>query len=311
MERSFSQQTSADRVLTTTKATWRDYIDITKPGINKSNLFAAFTGYWLATGFTELDFLNLLMMLLGSALVIAGGCTLNNYIDRDIDPKMERTHERAIVQGRIKPNVALWYGIILTILGVLTLSAINLLTAVLGMFGFVVYVFIYTIWLKRTSTHNTLIGSFSGAVPPLIGWAAATGELSLSAWALFLILFLWQPPHFFAIAMRKVDDYRAAGIPMLPVVKGFYVTKVQTLIYTILLVPSSFILYFDGASSWFYLVIAAILGLIYIVLAIKGFFAKDEAKWVNQMFFYSLIYLTVILLAVIVDKTIVDLLNIY
>jgi heme o synthase len=308
MERSVPPHTTAEPIISTepfvdvTKATWRDYVEVTKPGINKSNLVATFAGYIVAAGLTGFDALTLFFTLLGTALVIAGGCTLNNLYDRDIDPLMERTRSRSLAEGRIRPGVALWYGLTLTALGEAVLAVgVNPLVALLGFVGFFVYVVIYTMWLKRTSTLNTVVGGISGAIPPMIGWAAVTDSLDLSAWALFLILFMWQPPHFFALAMRRVDEYRAAGIPMLPVVKGFRETKIQTLVFTILLLPSSLLLFFTGTSGWFYLAVAVVLGGIYIALSVKGFFAKDDIKWANQMFFYSLVYLTFVLLAMIMD----------
>ncbi|SFI58447.1 heme o synthase [Thermoflavimicrobium dichotomicum] len=318
MERSMPQQTTTNQIippesyLETGRATWRDYIEITKPGINKTNLLATFAGYWIAAGFTSFDFLTFFFTMLGTGLIIAGGCTINNFYDRDIDPRMERTRKRAIPEGRIKPAIALWYGITLTILGILILAiGVNALAAFLGLMGFYVYVIVYTMWLKRTSTLNTVIGGICGAIPPLIGWAAVNNSLDLSAWALFLILFMWQPPHFFALAMRKVDDYRRAGIPMLPVVKGFAATKKQTLFFTLLLLPSSLILFFTGVAGWIYFVVALILGLIYIALSIKGFFAKDDDLWAKQMFFYSLIYITLILFVMIVDVAVMEIVKMY
>lgn len=288
-------------------ATWRDFVEVTKPGINKSNLFAAFAGYFLAAGFTLFDWGTLVFMLVGTALVIAGGCAANNFYDRDIDILMERTKVRSVAGGRLKPAVALWYGIVLTIAGLLLLGfGVNLLSAALALVGYLVYVFIYTMWLKRTSTWNTVVGGFSGAVPPMIGWVAVTNSLDINAWALFFILFMWQPPHFFALAIRNEADYRRAGIPMLPVVKGLGETKKQTLIFTLLMIPSSLLLFVTGASSWFYLICAMSLGGLYVFLAIKGFYTNDEEKWSRQMFLYSLIYLTTILLAIIVDVAITE-----
>ncbi|WP_124726530.1 heme o synthase [Staphylospora marina] len=314
MQRSIPRQDAGNRfmpdeVTAKTGPSWRDFVEITKPGINKSNLLAAFAGYWMAAGLTELDVPVLLWTLLGTALVIAGGCTLNNLYDRDIDPLMERTRDRTLVRGTIRPSVALWYGIVLTVTGltVLALGA-NPLAALLGFMGFFVYVVVYTMWLKRTSVHNTLVGSFSGAVPPVIGWVAAEGTLGPEAWALFLILFFWQPPHFFALAMRRVDDYRAAGIPMLPVVRGFQATKKQTLAYTILLFVSSLFLWWTGACGWIYLVAAVILGGLYVRLVLKGFRTGNDVEWANRLFFYSLIYLTVLFTVIIVDVTVRELL---
>jgi len=312
-----TQQAAADRMIpagpftSTSKPTWRDFVEVTKPGINKSNLIATFAGYFLAAGLNDFQFSTLFLTLLGTALVIAGGCTLNNFYDRDIDPLMKRTQTRSIAQGRVKPTVALWYGIVLTMVGLLLLAlGVNFLSAVLAFIGFFVYVFIYTMWLKRTSTTNTVVGGISGAVPPMIGWVAVTNELDLNAWALFLILFMWQPPHFYALAMRKADDYKAAGIPMLPVVRGFKETKKQTLIFTILLLLSSVILFWTGICSWFYLVCALVLGGIYVALALKGFKTDDNEKWAKQMFFYSLIYLTSILFIMVVDVAVVEWMNI-
>jgi protoheme IX farnesyltransferase len=297
-----------DEVTAKSGPSWRDFVEITKPGINKSNLLATFAGYWMAAGLTELEVPVLLWTLFGTALVIAGGCTLNNLYDRDIDPLMERTRDRTLVRGTIRPSVALWYGIVLTVTGltVLALGA-NPLAAMLGFMGFFVYVVVYTMWLKRTSVHNTLVGSFSGAVPPVIGWVAAEGTIGPEAWALFLILFFWQPPHFFALAMRRVEDYRAAGIPMLPVVSGFHATKKQTLAYTILLFVSSLFLWWTGACGWIYLVAAVILGGAYVLLVLKGFRTENDVEWANKLFFYSLIYLTVLFSVIILDVTVREL----
>jgi protoheme IX farnesyltransferase len=296
---------SAERYITphTLADIWKDFIDITKPGINASNLLATFTGYLLAAGYTHtFGWMVFIYTMIGTALVIAGGCTLNNFYDRDIDPHMERTRIRAVPSGRMKPRTALIYGIILTVIGHLVLAlGVNLLAAILGFIGFGVYLFVYTMWLKRTSTWNTVVGGISGAVPPVIGWVAVTGRLDLAAWALFFILFLWQPPHFFALAMRKAKEYKAAGIPMLPVVKGNAETKKQILIFTILLLPATILLFATDAVGWTFLTTAIILDVIYVVLAIKGFSKQDEDLWAKQMFLYSLVYLTMILFLMMVD----------
>lgn len=308
MSRSISQQPPVEPLLASealsesTRTTWRDYIEITKPGINKSNLFATFTGFWFASGLDYFNFFLLFWTLLGASLVIAGSCTLNNYFDRDIDPLMERTKKRAVPQGKISPGVAMWYGITLSSIGIIILYyGVNLLSALLGLIGFFVYVVIYTLWLKRVSTLNTVVGSISGAIPPMIGWVAVTGHLNPEAWSLFLILFMWQPPHFFALAMVKVEDYRAANIPMLPVVKSFLETKIQTVVFTVLLVFSSFSFVVFREMGWLYLSIAMTLGITYIILSILGFWAKDDLKWARQMFLYSLVYLPILLLSLIIE----------
>lgn len=316
MERSISQH-ETNQVMTESffekpRALWRDLLEVTKPGINIQNLFVTFAGFFLAARFAIFEHIPLLLFtLLGTTLVIAGSCTLNNVYDRHIDLYMTRTRNRAIANGRIKPVMAICYGTILTIFGLtILLFGVNSLAAFFAFVGFFVYVFIYTMWLKRTSTLNTVVGSISGAVPPLIGWVAYTHSLDLSAWTLFLILFFWQPPHFFVLAMRKVDEYRRVGIPMLPVVKGFAATKKQTLLFTVLLLPASVILFFTNVSSWLYLIVAILCGVIYIVLSLKGFREQDDEKWAKQMFLYSLLYLTVLSFIMILDVVIVELIRV-
>lgn len=285
------------------KATWRDYVTVTKPGINVSNLLATFAGIWLADP-GSLNLLLVVYTLLGTGLIIAGGAVLNNFIDRDIDPIMSRTKERPVAAGRIHPQTALWMGILLGLSGmVLLMVLVNPLTAFLGMIGFFVYVFVYSAWLKRTTPLNTAVGGISGAVPPMMGWTAVTGTLDPAAWVLFLFMFLWQPPHFYALAMRKVEDYRKAGVPMLPVVRGFAITKRQVLLWIIALVPVSILLFATGVVGKIYLTLAIVLGTIYLVLAVSGLFVKDNDVWSRRMFFYSLIYLTCMQLAMFINAT--------
>lgn len=309
MERSIVQQTTvSETVAKTTKKTWKDYLEVTKPGINTHNLLVTFAGFWLAAGLQTLHHFPLLLLtLLGTMLVIAGSCTLNNFYDRDIDPYMTRTKNRAVADGRIKPSTALWLGIWLSFAGFCVLAiGVNPLSALLAFIGFFTYVFIYTMWLKRKSTWSTVIGGISGAVPPLIGWTAYTHSIDFSALALFLILFTWQPPHFFALAMLKTEEYRKARVPMLPVVKGSLETKKQTLLFTLLLLPSSLVLFYTGVSSWVYLVVALLMGVIYIALSIKGFQVGNDKKWAKQMFLFSLLYLTVIFFVVIIDVAVME-----
>lgn len=312
MERSIVQQaTVSESVTKTVKKTWKDYLEVTKPGINTHNILVTFAGFWLAAGLQTLNHLPLLLLtLFGTMLVIAGSCTLNNFYDRDIDPYMRRTKNRAVADGRIKPSTALWLGIFLSVTGFCVLAiGVNPLAAFLAFIGFFTYVVIYTMWLKRSSTLSTVIGGISGAVPPIVGWTAYTQSIDLSALALFLILFAWQPPHFFALAMLKTEEYRKAGIPMLPVVKGFLETKRQILLFTLLLLPSSLILFFTGVSSWLYLIVSILLGMIYIGLAIQGFQTKDDNQWAKKMFLFSLLYLTVIFFVMIIDVALLEWIN--
>lgn len=276
------------------QATWRDFVQLAKPGIVKSNLIVIVTGFWLASTYTDsFSFWLFLVTVVGSSLVMGGSCALNNYLDRDLDVKMNRTKNRPIPSGKISPKTALKYGMFLILAGTTLLGlGANALSALLGLIGAFVYVVVYTAWMKRTTHLNTVVGAISGAVPPMIGWAAVTGNLEKGAWVLFAFLFLWQIPHFLALAIMKADEYRSAGYQMLPVVNSFLETKRQILLWTAALIPVSLFLYEVGVVGKIYFVSAAVLGIGWLALAVKGFFAKDDLKWARQMFFYSLIYLT-------------------
>ncbi|WP_026690036.1 heme o synthase [Alteribacter aurantiacus] len=284
------------------KVTWRSYMAISKTGIVKSNLITMFAGLFLAAYYTQTPLsqqpLTILLAMLGSAMVIAGGCALNNYVDRDIDHKMIRTEERPSVTGELTASQVLWYGLIISGLGTMMLAAVNMTTAVIGLSGLIIYVVFYTMWTKRTTTLNTIVGSFAGAVPPLIGWAAIDPGLHPYAWSLFLILFVWQTPHFLALAMRRCEEYRAAGIPMLPVVAGFSVTKRQILIYTVALIPVSLTLFNFGVV---YTTVAIVLGAGWLVLGFAGYKKyDDDIKWATHMFLYSLVYLMVLFAVMVI-----------
>lgn len=281
--------------------TWKDFITLTKTGIVTSNFMTTFLGVWLAAKFTGFSLTNnlvhVMLALLGTTLVIAGGTSLNNYIDRDIDKLMPRTQERPSVDGRIPPNQVLWVGFTLSVVGVLMLLVTSVTAAVLGIIGLLFYVVLYSMWTKRTTTFNTAVGAVSGAMPPLIGWAAINPELHPVALALFLVMFLWQMPHFFAISMMRCEDYKAAGIPMLPVVAGFAVTKRQIVLYVAALLPVSLVLYNLGVV---YTIVVATLGLGWLALGFTGFKAKDDLKWAKKMFVYSLNYLLIFVIVTII-----------
>ncbi|MCP3031067.1 heme o synthase [Halobacillus sp. A1] len=277
-----------------------DIKSLIKVGIINSNLITTFTGFWLAVYFTGASFtdqwLTFLLTMFGTAFVIAGGCILNNWYDRDIDHLMARTDSRPTVTGSIPINVIKWMGVTVSVLGIIILSFTTIPAALFGAFGWFTYVVLYTMWSKRKYTINTVIGSFSGAVPPLIGWAAIDPGLQLEAVILFLIMFIWQTPHFLALAMKKRDDYKAAGIPMLPVVHGFRMTKRQIVIYVACLLPLP--IYLASLGSIF-LSIAFALSLGWLILGIAGFFMKDDYKWATWMFVYSLNYLTIMFLTMV------------
>ncbi|MFC7392421.1 heme o synthase [Scopulibacillus cellulosilyticus] len=279
-----------------TSGTWKDFLAISKMGIVNSNLITTFTGLWLALKFTNQSFFDniwkIIFVLIGTALIVAGGCCLNNYIDRDIDKLMKRTKDRPSATGNLSGKQVLWAGIIMSALGTIVLLQASYAAAVLGLLGLFVYVVVYTWWLKRTHSINTIVGGISGALPPVIGWAAIDPSFSSNEpWILFLIMFLWQPPHFLALAMKYMEEYRRAGIPMLPVVAGFETTKRQMVIYVAALFPASLFLYTLG--PW-YLAAAVILGLGWLAVSIAGFFMKDTIKWSRIMFVYSLNYMTIL-----------------
>jgi protoheme IX farnesyltransferase len=296
---------SAMQAQPTQPATWSDYLHLTKPGITISNLMTTFAGMWLASSGSP-EWTLMLWTMLGTAMVIASGAALNNFYDRELDQKMKRTKNRGIAAGRIHPRNALALGIALLLIGLVILAVLaNPLAAVWGLVGHIFYVLIYTP-LKRVTTLNTVIGGVSGAAPPVIGWVAVTNSMDMSAWLLFLILFLWQPPHFLALAMLKVEDYRAGNIPMLPVVKGFAETKRQMFLWGAVLFPASLLLFFHGNVGYLYLATMAVMGLIYLVLLFQGFHTKDEIAWAKKLFGYSILYLTVFCAVIFVSTMIVN-----
>lgn len=289
------------------KATWKDFIIVTKPRLVSSNVITTFVGLWLAFHSSHAnplltrseEVLLAIAILVGTTLIMLGSCALNNFLDRDLDIQMNRTKNRPSADGTISPKVLFWYGTAICITGLLFLLYANVLAAFLGLVGIFVYVIVYTKWLKRTSTLNTIVGGISGAVPPIVGWAGVTGGLEMGAWILFLILFFWQPPHFLALAMYRSEEYHAAGYKMLPGVSGFAVTKRQMLVWTAALVPTSLLLHSTGTVGFTYWIIALVLGIAWLALLIKGFFTNDDIKWAKQNFKFSLVYLTVISLVMV------------
>jgi len=231
---------------------FKRYLLITKPGIIMGNLISVLGGFFLAANGSQ-SLQLLLMTLMGVSLVIASGCVFNNYIDRDIDGLMERTRNRVLVKGLISPRASLIYASLLGVAGVVLLGQINGLAALLGGLGFVVYVGLYSLWLKRRSVYGTLVGSLSGAMPPVIGYCAVRGEFDSGALVLLLIFSLWQMPHSYAIAIFRLRDYQAAGIPVLPVLRGIRVTKDHMLGYIIAFALAALMLTGTGYAGYGYL----------------------------------------------------------
>ncbi|MGB3260456.1 heme o synthase [Paenisporosarcina sp.] len=296
--RAITARTDAD--LETTSFV-KDFLALIKIGIVNSNLVTTFTGLWLAFQFSNRHFLDELDLmfytLFGAALIIAGSAAMNNFIDRDIDPIMSRTKSRPTVTGRFKPTAVLSVALTFLVVGEILLFMASVSAGVWGLAGIISYVVLYTMWSKRKHVSNTIVGSISGAIPPVIGWAAVEPTLGWGALSLFLIMFAWQPPHFYALAMKRTEEYRAAGIPMLPVIKGFEHTKRSMLLWILVLFPLPFLLMELG--TWF-LVLATALNIGWLVLALKGFKAVDDLKWAKGMFIYSLNYMTIIFVSMII-----------
>ncbi|REE92876.1 protoheme IX farnesyltransferase [Paenibacillus taihuensis] len=280
---------------------FKEYVALTKPKLIRLNAFAAFGGFWVASKW-DIDWVLMIYMLIGSALVMAAACVINNYWDRELDKKMERTKKRALPENRLKPSNVLIYGIILAIIGsIILFTLVNPLTGWLGLLGFFVYVVIYTMWLKRTSTWSTSIGGISGAMPPVIGYCAVTGTVDEGAWILFALLFLWQPAHFWSLAIRRVDEYRAAGFPLLPVVKGISRTKLQMLPYIVLLIPTGILMFTYDYAGYAFLIISLLGSVLWLVHTLTGMRTADTNKWAKTNFIISINYLMLVFLVMIVD----------
>ncbi|MGZ8795350.1 MAG: heme o synthase [Gaiellaceae bacterium] len=282
------------------RVAWRDYVTLTKPRIMSLLLITGAGGMFVgAGGVPPLDDLG--VMLLGLALACGGASALNHMLDRDLDRAMARTAKRPVAAGRVSPELALEFGLALSALSfVLLASAVNVLTASLALIGNLFYVLVYTRLLKRSTPQNIVIGGAAGAVPPLVGYAAATGNLALPALFLFLIVFLWTPPHFWALALLIKRDYAAAKVPMLPVVRGDRETARQVLLYTIVLVALTLVPVLTGTFGALYLAAAAILGGWFLHLAVELLRSTTRPR-AAALFHYSLAYLALIFVAMAID----------
>lgn len=290
VERQAPARVPADTFWERTKEKAADYWALTKPGIWMLMLIAT-AATMLAAAKLSLSLPVFLLTLLGTAMAAGGANTLNCYVDRDIDAIMERTRKRPLPAGRLQPRQALLFGISLLVGSwVVLFWGVNGWAAAAALGGALFYVFIYTLWLKRSTPQNIVIGGAAGAVPPLIGWAAATGHYSWIAFALFGVIFLWTPPHFWALALYRNEDYRRAGVPMMPVVAGVRSTKRQMLLYTVALVALSVGLYWLGLGSWIYLAGTLGLGLYYLYLMVKAQRDDSEAM-ARRLFRFSIQYL--------------------
>jgi protoheme IX farnesyltransferase len=278
----------------------KTYYLLTKPGIIMGNLITTVAGFALACT-TGIDLLLFTKTLVGLGLVIASACVCNNYIDRHSDQKMERTKNRALVKGTISSKKALLFAMILGVTGLPILAfTVNYLTAFMAFIGFLVYVGLYT-FLKTHTKYATLIGSISGAVPPVVGYVAVSNRLDIGAFLLFFILVLWQMPHFYSIAVYSFDDYKAASIPVLPIVRGIPITKIHMVFYIIAFMSLASLLTFYGYTGYTYLTTAILLSFSWLGLCIKGFKTNNNARWARKMFIVSLI--TIVGLCIVITIT--------
>ncbi|WP_396280415.1 heme o synthase [Acinetobacter baumannii] len=246
----------------------------------------------------SIDILLLLLTLIGTTLVVASGCVVNNVIDQDIDTKMQRTQNRALVKKTISPTVALVYAFVLGVMGFSILwFGVNGYAFLFAMIGFIVYVGFYSLWTKRTSIHQTVIGSISGASPPVIGYTAVTHQFDVAALLLFLAYALWQMPHSWAIAIYRFDDYKNAGIPILPVARSIYRTKIECVIYILLFAAVLNGLYCFGYTNVFFLITFNALTAYWFYLSIIGFKAENDQLWAKRFFLYSVILITLLSLS--------------
>ncbi len=277
--------------LTAARSQASDFIELCKPRIALLVLVTTFTGMWLASnGVVALDLV--ILTLLGTGLASAASGAFNNYVDREVDKQMARTRTRALPSSRLHPQQALWLGVMLSLWSFAILFyLVNPLTAYLAAGTTFFYVVIYTMWLKRSSPLCTEIGGVAGALPPVIGWAAVTNDIGWPALVMFLIMFIWQPPHFWALALLRAEEYRAAKLPMLPVVSGKRVTKIRMLLYTIALLPASVAMYWLQLVGPTYLILALALGIAYLILTIDFARKPITHQSTRRLFGFSILYL--------------------
>ncbi|MCC5644595.1 heme o synthase [Nostoc sp. CHAB 5824] len=281
----------------------QSYYQLTKPRIIPLLLITTAGSMWIAAK-GEVDPLLLLVTLTGGTLAAASAQTINCVYDRDIDYDMERTRHRPMPSGKVQPRDALIFAIALATISFTLLAVFaNLLAALLAFSGIVFYILVYTHWLKRHSTQNIVIGGAAGAIPALVGWAAVTGTLSWSAWLIFAIVFLWTPPHFWALALMIRDDYAKVGIPMLPVIEGDTATVKQIWYYTLVTVFATVLLVYPlGASGILYAAIAVILGGLFIHKSWRLLQNPEDRTVARELFLYSISYMMLLCLGMVVDS---------
>ncbi|NMP20858.1 heme o synthase [Sulfobacillus harzensis] len=281
--------------------TGRAYLELTKPGIVVWLLITAYCAMIVGhRGIPPLA--ETVYTLVGLGMSAGGAHAVNMWYDRDIDQVMRRTRRRPVVTGRVSPTQALTFGIVLGAVAFVGMGTlVNWLAASASLGGYLFYVFVYTMWLKRRSPQNIVIGGAAGAFPPIVGWAGATGHLGLASGLMFLLIFMWTPPHFWSLALYKQDDYRNAKIPMMPIVRGPRSTKIQSLVYALLSMAVSIALYLTHTVGRVYLGAAVVLGIAFVVYNIRLLREPPgELAWAKKTFRFSLIYIAALFVAMVV-----------
>lgn len=278
------------------------YLKVTKPGIIMGNLISVAGGYFLAAR-GDIDWLLMLVTIIGLSLVVASGCAINNCIDRDIDAKMQRTRNRVTVTGEMSLKAALAHGLVLGVVGFSLLAYFtNDVAVFFAAFGYFVYVGLYSLYFKRNSVYGTLIGSLSGAVPPVVGYCAVTGQFDAGAAILLVMFSIWQMPHSYAIAIFRYKDYAAAGIPVLPVAQGIQKAKHHIVLWIAVFAVASALLPLTGYVGVGFMAVAACTSLWWLGMAVKGYRVDiDVNRWARQVFFFSIITVTALSITMSLD----------
>lgn len=280
---------------------WRDYYELTKPRVVMLIVFTAIVGMFLAVPGWP-GGMPLLLGTLGIGLAASGAAVFNHILDARIDIHMLRTRGRPLPQGRISERKALMFASTLCVISMIVLwSTVNPLTAMLTFFSLIGYAVIYTVFLKRATPQNIVIGGAAGAAPPVLGWTAVTGEIHSSALLLFLIVFIWTPPHFWALAIARKEEYAKVGIPMLPVTHGEAYTRLNILLYTILLAVITVVPYLTGMSGIIYLLTALVLDAVFLYHAIQMMRHPNDLDWAMRTFKFSITYLGFLFAALLID----------
>ena len=282
----------------------KNYLLVTKPGIILGNLVTAAGGFFLASR-GRIEISVMMSALIGISLVVASGCVFNNCIDRSMDRKMTRTRNRILAQGLLSPRGAILYASLLGLAGITLLwAATNILSVAVVLAGFMIYVGLYSLYLKRHSVYGSLIGSLAGAAPPLAAYCAVRNRLDLGALILLLIFSLWQMPHCYAIAIFRLQDYTAAAIPVLPVKQGIPAAKRHIVGYILAFMAASLMLTFGGYTGCSYLAVVAILGLLWLHMALSGCKASDDRLWAKKMLTFSILNIFALSVMMSIDFTV-------